>query len=534
MVLSGHTRQVAGPGLSLDVLAANAELGDGNTADLHLLTGPVDSRKRGARTIDRLVGRDVEMAVLNDRARAALSANGRAVTLIGDAGIGKTRLITELRHTRPVDVRWLTVNASPPDTEIPSATLLAVIARWHDWPPDVAADRRVAELTRLVPDNGRAVATIARLFASESAEGQPIDERAVIDAATSWLLAVARDGPTVIAIEDLHWVDTSTVAVIGAWVSATERSSVMLLLTARPEFDGAWVRAPNHTLLRVGPLDVADTRDLVAQRLGQPDHGDRLVDALAARSDGVPLFAEELASIAIDRPDSVLDVPMTLQDLLDARLQRVGQARRVAQVASVIGRDFTVETLSSVSGTAEAGLDALVTQLVDAEIIRRTADRGDKHYEFRHAGLRQRRLRRLLPCPRRGSEFTALTPVMRERRWIGRPIGLGGQSDGHSTVETSPVRCEQRVVGGLVNEPRTTRPPASSIEHCSRSSQAMPSPPTTRCVFSSGGSRRSQWASVGCRRTSVRCSIGFAAGRRSAARASSCSRRSTDCSSRRW
>jgi predicted ATPase len=192
----------------------------------------------------------------------------------------------------------------------------------------------------------------------------------------------------VIAIEDLHWVDPSTLELIQLLVDQGATAGLLLLYTARPEFRPPWPLRAHHTQITLNRLGARDIRRMVEQAAASNALSDDTVAAVVERTGGVPLFVEELTRAVLESGDAKLigrQIPATLHDSLMARLDRLGPAKEVAQVAAVIGREFSYELLHAVHLIAEEDLQRALRSLTDAELLYVRGIAPDTTYQFKHA-----------------------------------------------------------------------------------------------------------------------------------------------------
>src|SRR5262249_1345835 len=186
---------------------------------------------------------------------------------------------------------------------------------------------------------------------------------------TLWVLNTTRVQPVVIAIEDLHWADPSTLELAQTLVEQAPTAPLMLLYTARPEFHSTWSMRAHHAHATLGRLNDRHTLEMVVGVMAQAALAHDLIDPVVKRTDGVPLFAEELTRLVLEGVSRsiVHAIPATLHDSLTARFDRLGPAKDVAQVGAVIGREFSYELLQAVAQMSDAELQSALAKLVDAE-----------------------------------------------------------------------------------------------------------------------------------------------------------------------
>src|ERR671927_19400 len=213
----------------------------------------------------------------------------------------------------------------------------------------------------------------------KSGSAQPV-VRPVSEFATG--PGMAHQSPVLMVWEDVHWIDPTSRELLDLIVGRVQSLPVLLVITFRPEFAPPWVGQAHVTLLPLARLSRRDNAALVAWVAGDQSLPTELLDQLVTRSDGVPLFAEELTKAVLERGlveetdrDALtghqpsLAVPTTLQASLMARLDRLGPAREVAQVGAAIGRDFSYELLAAVARLSDPALQQALSQLAEAELV---------------------------------------------------------------------------------------------------------------------------------------------------------------------
>ena len=166
--------------------------------------------------------------------------------------------------------------------------------------------------------------------------------RRQLAAMTNWVIAGARSQPLVLALEDVHWADPTTLDFIRGIVERGAMAPLLLLITARPEFRAPWAIRSHHTTISLAPLDQSQVREMVAELSARHALSKQIVDGVTERTGGVPLFVEEVTRLLLERGEQggIQAIPPTLQQSLMARLDRLGPARELAQIGSVIGRGF--------------------------------------------------------------------------------------------------------------------------------------------------------------------------------------------------
>src|SRR6185437_4678847 len=326
------------------------------------------------------------------------AGEGHIVGIIGDPGIGKSRLILEAHQKIAAEPHiWIEGGGAQVFRNTPFYTLSQMIRRLlgrQETQTEVCASLECA--LGLAGVSGLdAVPLIAELL------GVPTPDRAapltlsaeerrgrVISIVTDWLIKIAAHWPSVLFIEDIHWVDPSSMEVLDRLVERAPAAALFILYTARKDFDAPWPTGSHHTQITLDRLDVDCVRHLVVAAASRTLPDD-VIAKILSRADGVPLFAEELARLVAERNSSGADreIPGTLSDLLMARLDKLGPAKDIAQIASVLGREISYRLIEAVSGVEEVRLRASLARLIEAEILVPSGARSDDLYSFKHALL---------------------------------------------------------------------------------------------------------------------------------------------------
>jgi class 3 adenylate cyclase len=308
-----------------------------------------------ARGLTPLVGRAQEGDLLWKRWERAKGGDGQLVLIAGEAGIGKSRLLHHFRervaHTPHTWNECAGVSHLQNTPFHPIADMLerAFAQRGENHNDKLA--HLEGDLEGVGLPLGEAVpllAPMARIEMDgkyEASKLSPQQQRErLLATLTEWLLGAARLQPLVIAVEDLHWFDASTLELIQLLAERSATSPVLLICTARPEFRAPWEPLTHHTHLALGRLAADHVRDLVNQVVATGALSREAIEHVVERTGGVPLFVEELTRAVVESGDAAPSehaIPATLHDSLMARLDRLGGAKEIAQVASVIGREFS-------------------------------------------------------------------------------------------------------------------------------------------------------------------------------------------------
>jgi predicted ATPase len=226
--------------------------------------------------------------------------------------------------------------------------------------------------------------------------------RRQLAALTSLVMAGARTQPAVLAVEDVHWADPTTLDVLRGIAERGALAPLFVLVTARPEFRPPWGTRSHHGTISLVPLDRYQVRHMVEELTARHALANDVIDGVTERTGGVPLFVEEVTRLILERGEQggVQAIPPTLQQSLTARLDRLGPAREVAQIGSVIGRDFSYALLRAVAGMTDAPLQMALDRLADADIVLVQGLPPHSDYRFKHALIQDAAYENLLKSRR--------------------------------------------------------------------------------------------------------------------------------------
>ncbi len=368
-----------------------------------------ESRFEAARRgLTDLVGRAAESALLRDRLREAWAGAGQIVLLSGEAGIGKSRLAAQLAaevanepHTR------LRYQCSPYHRDSVLHPFVVQLGRAARLAAEDPAETQLDKLEAILAP--ARIAETAPLFASllsiPTGERYPPlalsaaqQRRLTLAALLDQLEALARQKPVLMLFEDVHWADATSLEVLDLTVERVRALPVLVLITFRPEYEAPWTGLSHVTSIALDRLAPAEVETLAEHVAGRPLPPE-VTAQIVAKTDGVPLFVEELTKAVLeggllvagpqgwrlDGPLPPFAIPATLQDSLAARLDRLAPVKEIAQIGAAIGREFSYPLLRAVAGRDEPALRAALAQLEEAELLFRSGAPPDARYTFKHA-----------------------------------------------------------------------------------------------------------------------------------------------------
>ncbi|MBN1203704.1 MAG: TOMM system kinase/cyclase fusion protein [Myxococcaceae bacterium] len=371
----------------------------------------------------QLYGRDEELGFLRQRWAQVTAGTGQSILLTGDPGMGKSRLVQELiRHARATPHAELECRCVPEGRNSALYPVVDLLERMLGVSRGSPPAQIISELEALLSEHGFELPEVMPLFLGLlSVKGgaeryPPLDvspQRAkelTLDALVGLFFEMAQQQPLLLLIEDLHWADPTTLELLSQVVKEVSSARLCLVLTARPEFSAPWTTSQHLQLNRLDPKRVEEMVRGLTDNKPLPRE---VVEQLVGRTDGVPLFVEELTRIVAeslsardDTPSrswtpSQLIIPSTLRDSLMARLDRLGPAKEVAQLASALGREFSYEVLKAISQREEAELQRELKALVDADLVHRRRGVRNPTYVFKHALIRDTAYESMLKPMRR-------------------------------------------------------------------------------------------------------------------------------------
>ncbi len=406
-------------------------------------------RTRGIEGLDSpLVGRDREMQTFLSRVDEVLKGHGQIVSLMGEAGLGKSRLIAEARKTLANDegqktngehsVAWLEGRSLSFETSTPYAPFIDLFTKYFDLrgeQPDAEKYAKItARVAELLPDQVKEVAPFLATMLGIESLGEDEERVKYLDppsvrtrtftAARGLFERLASEAPLVLVFEDLHWVDSTSLDLIQQLMPLTEQKKMMIVALFRPlRQEPSWRFhevaehdfSHRYTKIPLEPLNEANSRQLVANLLEIEDLPEKVRALILKKAEGNPFFVEEVIRSLLDaklvvREDSHwratreienIALPDTLAGVIGARLDRLDEeAKRTAQAASVVGREFQHLVLADISDSPQTIDPSLVT-LQRRELVREKPDLAQRAYLFKHALTQETAYESILMSKRR-------------------------------------------------------------------------------------------------------------------------------------
>lgn len=426
VVIAETTRRILGDLFELSALAPSSLKGFAEPVLAWRVIGEGRAESRfealhGTR-VTPLVGRDEELDLVLSRWRQVKAGGGHVALISGEPGIGKSRLVLALRERLQEESKAsLSYACSPHHANSALFPFVTQLERAAGFARDDACEVRLDKLESLLQEAATKPNNAVALFAELL--GIPIGSRHALAAMSplqkkgllfraflAQLEGVAARGPVLVVLEDVHWLDPTSRELFDQMVERLQRLPVLLVATFRPELSPPWIGFPHVTLLTLNRLAQAQARSLIERVAGAKALPPEVLEQILARTEGVPLFTEELTKAVLesgllgdtgdryvlDGPLPPLAIPATLHDSLMARLDRLAPAKEVAQIGACIGREFDHELLAAVVPLPEADLAAALDRLVAAELVFRRGIPPATTYIFKHALVRDAAYQSLL------------------------------------------------------------------------------------------------------------------------------------------
>jgi tetratricopeptide (TPR) repeat protein len=427
IVVSAATRAMLGDHFDLEDLGAYELKGFAGPVPAWRVLSARDVESRFAATragnAAPLVGRQEEMGLLLRASEGSRHGRGQVVLIQGEAGVGKSRLVEGLREATARDHTWVAIRCSPFHTASAFHPIIEYLKRVFGWQPEDMAPQHLANLEAgLAGFRALPLSESVRLFADLMSAPAPEDRYprlsmtaqqqrdTTLDAIVAWLIELAEGAPVLMAWEDLHWADPTTLETLGMLIEQAPTAAVLVVATYRPELTPPWPQRSHMIPIALNRLERPEVETMVGHLAGGRPLPGEVVDHIVAKADGVPLYVEELTKAILGsgvletRGDAYaltgalaqLHIPETLQDSLMARLDRAPRLREVAQLGSVLGREFSYHMISALAGIEEQMLQSGLGQLVVDELLYQRGRPPRSRYLFKHALIQDAAYRSLL------------------------------------------------------------------------------------------------------------------------------------------
>ncbi len=412
-VVSAATAQIVGDSFVYRSLGTHSGKAIGRNVELMAVVGKNENATHAEHSASNqapLVGRDHEMSLLTGRWEQAAGGLGQIVLLSADPGVGKSRLLQTFRQGLDKS-RFQSIDAGCSAYQqntafYPLSQLLKRLAQFEAGDTD---ELKLTKLESLLKQWNIPLEPVVPLLVDlvgiplgpryAALEGTPERRKQkTIEALIEMLLVASESQPILLTIEDLHWIDPSTLQFLNVFIEQIPAAPIFLLLTYRPAFTAPWPARPSLVIVTLGNLTAEQTTAVVNHLAGRKLPKE-VITHIVAKTGGVPLFTEELTKVILEsgileesgdeyrlvRPLSSVTIPSTLQDSLMARLDNLGAAKEVAQLASVIGREFTFQLLAAITPLDPETLQAELTSLVTADLVHQRGFFPRARFTFKHA-----------------------------------------------------------------------------------------------------------------------------------------------------
>ena len=379
------------------------------------------------RGLSPMTGRKEEVGLLINRWEQARTGDGQVVLISGEPGVGKSRVLQNFQSiVDGQDCPTVSFVCSNYRQDTPFHPVIDFFERTLSADANNAPDAMLDKLDAFLAENGLDVSEYGSLLAamlSLPASGRydaPVltledQKNKTLKALVEVVKALSSKKPLLILVEDLQWADHSTVEFLGLLVEHVRTAPILLVQAFRADFEPQWSKQPHLTVIRLRHLSRAESIELIEGVTGGSPLPDEVMEHILSKTDGVPLFIEELTKLVMEMdllelqegsykltgPLGATAIPDSLQDSLMARLDHLGTAKEAAQLASVLGRTFGHALLLAVTQKSEESLDRALTRLVDSELLYRRGLAPEIVYEFKHALIKDAAYQGLLHSKRR-------------------------------------------------------------------------------------------------------------------------------------
>jgi class 3 adenylate cyclase/predicted ATPase len=430
VVISPTTFRLVQGYFTCHALGAHALKGLAAPLQVYRILGESAAQSRldvaGATGLTPLVGRDAEVALLQERWAHSQDGAGQVVLLRGEAGIGKSRLVEVLRErVRSAGATPMVLHCSPEHQHSVLYPVIDHLQRFLQWQRHEPPEARFDTLERVLRRSRLPLEDVVPLFAALLSVPLPEEyppltltpqrqRHKTHEALVAWLLEEAERQPVLAVWEDLHWADPSTLELLSLLLDQVPTARMLTLLTCRPEFRPPWATHAPVTQVTLNRLGRTQVEAMIPSLTGTKTLPAEVVQQVVTKTDGVPLFVEELVKMILESglvweeddryvltgPLPPLAIPSTLHDSLMARLDRLSTARELAQLGAVLGREFAYDLLQAVAPVDETTLQQGLAQLVEAELVYQRGLPPRSRYTFKHALIQDTAYQSLLRSTR--------------------------------------------------------------------------------------------------------------------------------------
>jgi class 3 adenylate cyclase/predicted ATPase len=442
VVIPAGTRHLVGGLFEYADLGAQDLKGFANPVRVWRVVGETRTESRfealHGQQLTALVGREHEIGLLADRWERAKEGEGQVVLLSGEPGIGKSRMVRALRERLAGEPHTpLSHYCSPYHTNSALFPVIGLLERAAAFSRDDRPDAKLGKLEALLARGtealGEAVPLVAALLGIETGERYQApalspqrQKQRTLEVLLDQVEGLAAREPVLAIYEDVHWMDPTTLEALGMLTERIRDLRVLVLISFRPEFDPPWTGHAHVMRLSLSRLTRGHGQAMVAAVTGGKALPEEVVDQILAKTDGVPLFVEELTKTVLETrllddagdhyelsgPLPSLAIPATLHDSLMARLDRLAPVKEVAQIGAAIGREFGHGLLAAVSRMPDDQLNVALNQLVASELIFRRGTSREATYSFKHALVQEAAYQSLLRTRRQQLHAVIATAIV--------------------------------------------------------------------------------------------------------------------------